>query len=283
MDFATLCERVRLWMTHRDNNAIEPGSTHAAFDEPLLGCVRGDDPIFAFFKEDIGPAFYWTPEEAYAAAFPGERIASGELCVVAWVLPQTERTRRAHRKAGPMPSIEWSRARHYGERVNENLRRYVVTALRECGVTACAPVALDDWEQADSARYGFASKWSERHAAHACGLGTFGLSDGLITEAGKAVRVGSVVARAHWPATPRPYAHHMQWCLAHSRGRCLGCIKRCPADAISEAGHDKKRCWTYIRKVTAPHVERDQLGFRVNSCGLCQTAVPCERKNPTKK
>lgn len=30
----------------------------------------------------------------------------------------------------------------------------------------------------------FGSNWSERHAAYVCGLGTFGLSKGLITDKG---------------------------------------------------------------------------------------------------
>lgn len=46
------------------------------------------------------------------------------------------------------------------------------------------------WSTALSTQYGFASSWSERHTAHFCGLGTFGVSDGLITSVGKAVRVG---------------------------------------------------------------------------------------------
>jgi hypothetical protein len=36
----------------------------------------------------------------------------------------------------------------------------------------------------------YASSWSERHAAHAAGLGTFGLCDGLITAKGKAMQGG---------------------------------------------------------------------------------------------
>ena len=38
----------------------------------------------------------------------------------------------------------------------------------------------------------------ETHAAHAAGLGTFGLCDGLITPIGKAIRVGSVVAKMNF-------------------------------------------------------------------------------------
>ena len=46
-----------------------------------------------------------------------------------------------------------------------------------------------------------ASTWSERHVAYVSGLGTFGLSGGLITAKGQAVRLGSV-------DSPGPYPVH---------------------------------------------------------------------------
>lgn len=275
-----IAESIKKWMTDPVNNCIEPGSEKSAFAEPLVGFANGEDALFSYLKDDIGPEFYWDPEEAFRLAFPAAEAAGDALSVIAWILPQTEKTRLAHRKAVDLPSIEWSKARHYGEMVNENLRRFVVDLFMSAGVQACAPILLPQWKRALSARYGFASAWSERHAAHVCGLGTFGLSDGLITPAGKAVRVGSVIVHRRYPATPREYSTHNAWCLHHAKGKCRGCTKRCPAGAISEAGHDKEKCKDYIRNVTAVHVEREQLGFKVNSCGFCQTKVPCEFKNP---
>jgi len=275
-----LIEAVAAWMSDRANNAISPGSSEPAFETPLFGVASGADPLFYWLKEDIGADFYWTPLEAWKEAFPHDEVSASELSVIAWVLPQTARTRAAHRKAREMPSIEWSMARHFGEMVNENLRRFVVTLLAERGAQALAPTLLSGWGRAVSPKYGFASRWSERHAAYVCGLGTFGLSDGLITAAGKAVRVGSVVARMELAPTPRPYSNHNEWCLHFAGTPCKGCIKRCPAGAITEQGHDKEKCKAYIRGTTAPFVEREQLGFSVNSCGLCQTGVPCEAKAP---
>ena len=262
------------------NNALEPGSDVPAFASPLVGCASGADALFPFFKADIGPDFYWTPQEAFVLAFPQEQIRADELSVLVWILPQTEQTRMAHRKAVTMPSIQWSKARHYGEQVNARLRCFVVDQFTAEGYQACAPVLLPQWSTALSPQYGFASSWSERHAAYVCGLGTFGLSDGLITPVGKAVRVGSVIVRKRYPPTPRTYTTYNQWCLFHATGKCGACIRRCPAGAISEAGHNKVKCKAYIREVTSVHVEREQLGFKVNSCGLCQTKVPCEHSNP---
>ena len=275
-----IANQIEEWMNNIANNALEPGSEFPAFARPLVGFASGEDGLFYFLKADIGTDFYWTPEEVFSLAFPDEEVRADELSVIAWVLPQTEHTRLAHRKAINMPSVEWSKARHYGEKVNENLRRYVVGLFEEDGCQACAPVLLPQWSRALSNQYGFASSWSERHAAHVCGLGTFGVSDGLITPAGKAIRVGSIVVRKRFTPTPRSYNNHNEWCLFHSTGKCLVCMRRCPAGAISKTGHDKVKCKEYIRNVTAAYVEKEQLGFKVNSCGLCQTKVPCENRNP---
>jgi epoxyqueuosine reductase len=275
-----ITDAILAWMDNLANNALGPDCQLPAFANPLLGVALGEDELFTFLKADIGPAFYWTPKEAFAMAYPGQKTRADELCVLAWILPQTENTRTAHRKSVDLPCIEWSKARHYGEKVNENLRRYVVGLFHADGYQACAPVLLPQWAMALSNRYGFASSWSERHAAHVCGLGTFGLSDGLITAVGKAIRVGSVIVRRRFTPTPRAYTRHNEWCLFHSTGKCLACVSRCPAGAISEAGHDKVKCKAYIRDVTSLYVEREQLGFKVNSCGLCQTKVPCEQQNP---
>lgn len=273
-------KQIESWMNDRANNALEPGSELPAFAKPLVGFASGEDELFSFLKADIGPEFYWTPEEAFLSAFPEEKIRADELSVISWVLPQTEDTRVAHRKAVIMPSVEWSKARHYGEKVNENLRRYLIGLFAADGHQACSPVLLPQWSKALSTQYGFASSWSERHTAHVCGLGTFGVSDGLITPVGKAVRIGSVIVRKRFKPTPRSYNNHNEWCLFHSTGRCLVCARRCPAGAISKSGHDKVKCREYIRSVTAVHVENEQLGFKVNSCGLCQTKVPCESQIP---
>jgi len=50
----------------------------------------------------------------------------------------------------------------------------------------------------------------------------------LITPKGKAVRVGSVVARLQIPPTARPYTDRHAYCLFFTAGTCRKCIERCP-------------------------------------------------------
>ena len=123
------------------------------------------------------------------------------------------------------------------------------------------------------------SPWSERHAAHASGLGTFGLCDGLITPVGKAIRCGSVVARISVEPTPRPYTDHRAYCLFFSRGKCRKCIQRCPVGAVSESGHDKARCYAFLMENTRTYV-KEHYGFEGYGCGFCQSGVPCESGIP---
>jgi epoxyqueuosine reductase QueG len=270
---------IRGYLADPANNRIEPGSAERAWDAPLVGFARGDDPIFASYKTHVDPQ-HWTPLEAFRLAHPGTDATAGALAVLAWILPQTAQVRQDHRKEKELPSRRWALTRKFGEEINAALRAHVVERLQRAGVEACAPVRLKEWTRVEGGPFVFASTWSERHAAHAAGLGTFGLCDGLITPLGKSIRVGTVVARAPWPASPRPYKGHRDWCLFFATGKCGACIKRCPAGALSPAGHDKRKCKAYIRGVTSPYVEAKLLGVPVNACGLCQTGVPCERGIP---
>jgi hypothetical protein len=260
-------------------NDLQAGVPERAWANPLVGFSRGNDPLFGQYKEYVGP-FHWTPAEAFSQAFPEAYIAPEELTVISWVLPQTATTRRDNRKQGVYPAERWARSRIFGEQFNSRLRRHVADTLTAAGYVAVSPMLLPEWRSTDSERYVYASTWSERHAAYAAGLGTFGLCDGLITPAGKAMRVGSTVVRMSIDPTPRSYEDHHAYCLYYTHGICGKCVDRCPVGAITEKGHDKVRCREHLRSATAPYVKR-HFGFDGYGCGLCQTGVPCEDKIPT--
>ena len=278
---AWLTNTANVFMESPENDMHLPGSREPAFGPPLIGFAAGDDPLWEDYKEHVGP-YHWTPLEAFALGYPDEGVASSELAVMSWVLPQTDATRRDHRKEKELPAERWARSRIFGEEfVNNGLRRFLLEKLRGRGIQAVAPFILKEWKGMPSEKYVFSSTWSERHAAHAAGLGTFGLCDGLITPVGKSMRVGSVVARLSVPVTERPYSHHQEYCLFHSSGICGVCMKRCPVNALSPAGHDKKTCSAYLDEVTRPYVT-NTWKFDGYGCGLCQVAVPCEKGIPPK-
>jgi len=261
-------------------NTLENPAGEKAFDKPLVGFASGDDPIFEDYKEHVGP-FHLTPWEIFALTFGDPTVTPEELTVISYILPQTEATKADNRKEDAWPSERWARARIFGEEVNVKLRKHLVAALKSEGCRAVAPLLTPQFSMRLSPKYGFASTWSERHAAYAAGLGTFSLCDGLITPLGKAMRTGSVVARLKIPPTQRPYDDHQAYCLFFSKGICKKCAERCPAGAITEAGKDKMLCYQYVRK-TAKYVKA-HFGFDGYGCGLCQTGVPCESKIPLKQ
>ena len=193
-------------------------------------------------------------------------------------MPATEAVKADLRNQTTDPSEKWIRARIYGEEFNEELRKYVAVTLTKSGRPADPPVFQSGFRTEMSPRFGMASSWSERHAAYAAGLGTFGLCDGLITPKGKAMRCGSVVARVQIAATPRPYEDHHAYCLFYAKGTCGMCTKRCPAGAVTKSGHDKMACMKQC-SATAAYAAK-QYGLKGYGCGFCQTGVPCESRIP---
>ncbi len=272
---------IKNFCSESSDNSLQNETTERAWDDPLVGFSSGGDPLYAALKEDIGP-FYMTPSEVFERTFPQIAASPPDLSVITWILPQTRATKADNRKETAYPSERWVRSRSFGEAFNDKLRKYVVATLQEAGFEAVAPVDSPFWSRETSARYGFASRWSERHAAYVSGLGTFGLCDGLITPVGKAIRCGSVVSRIRIRPTVRSYTDHHGYCLYFSHGKCGKCIKRCPAGAISKQGHDKTICRAYLRNVTAEYGKK-VFGIETHGCGLCQTRVPCESKIPREK
>ena len=258
------------------------------WEEPLIGFADGDDPLFDLFKTVVG-GFHLLPRAVLAAhaqdttgtpppVFP-------HVGVVSWILPAAGETRLSNGLMSEGPSLRWNHSRFQGEDFNEELRRHVVSLLEQQGYTAVAPVVSRYFERPRAA-HGLASTWSERHVAYAAGHGTFSLSDGLITARGIAHRCGSVVTNLELPVSPRtvegPYAN----CLFYVNEKCRACIERCPAGAITEKGHDKVMCGRYLRDIgynPAQFQKGYDLEKSVAGCGMCQTKVPCEALNPTKK
>ncbi|MFC1899652.1 hypothetical protein ACFLXP_04930 [Chloroflexota bacterium] len=257
---------------------------YVMWDKPLVRFADGDDPLFNEFKSIIAPT-HFTPREALALTYSKniEDLPS-HLSVISWILPTREETRVSNRKENITPSRLWSHSRWYGEIFNKELRKHVVTSLTKDGYLATAPF-IESYFKTSNNDKGPYSNWSERHIAYVAGHGTFSLSDGFITERGIAHRCGSAVTDLLLKASPRitegPYSN----CLFYVKGSCKVCITRCPAEAITEEGHDKIKCQQYLHDI-GYNQEALKDGYKndtsVAGCGLCQVAVPCEFINPTR-
>lgn len=235
-------------------NFVEELGMMQIWDQPLIDVASASDPLWEKLKElnIVGP-HHLTPNEW----LPGAKS------VISYFLPFTEHIRSSNWLEGP-PSKEWLYGRYEGEMFNNALRLLIIDIVESEGGKALAP-ALDK-------RFSVAnhvSNWSERHAAFIAGLGTFSLNDSLITSLGAAGRFGSVIVNLEFKPKPRPYQEIEEYCT-----KCGACINRCPPQAITENGKDNECCSQYLHKIL-------ELNKPRYACGKCQTAVPCEYRNPT--
>ena len=313
-----ITEIVRDAVRGSSENRLRGFDDETAWGDPLVGFAAGDDPLFHFLKEDIGEFYWTPKEIfeltfgtgpaagdlSCAATASGSSVAARtasavagpaptgpgpaaavawrretrDLSVVAWVLPQTAATKADQRQESQFPAERWISSRAYWNELSENVHTTVVARLATMGLRAVAPELSSHWRTEESPRYGRASTWSQRHTAFVAGLGTFGLSDGLITPVGKAMRAGSVVVEAALAPSPRRYDGHHDWCPFYVDGTCEDCLRRCPAGAITKAGHDKVKCEVYLRRLARR--TKPVIGDRTGGCGLCQAGVRCESGIP---
>lgn len=233
------------------------------YDRPLVCVGSADDPLFAQLQkpEAVGPQML----------LPNDWV-EGARSVISYFSPTSQRIRESNRK-DEHASIEWFHARIDGQAFIGQAGAHLVTYLKELGYDACCP-AIDSELQVtfvdeNDPEKSFRSNWSERHVAYVCGLGTFGLSKGLITKAGMAGRFGSVITTASLPVTPRDYSDIYEYCIM-----CGACAKNCPVGAISlETGKDHALCYGELQASK----ERFEGYY---GCGKCQVGVPCEHQKP---
>lgn len=268
-------------LNHSERGMEHPYYDEPIFEAPIVGFVRGDDPIFGQLKRVIGP-HHFTPWEIMAWQAAKNRVTPPEpeaISVVSFVLPLTEKTRADNRAALEWPAERWAQSRLLGEIFSQRLVREMVESLMASGILAVSPDVTPMFNKKRYPEVGWASPWSHRHIAYAAGLGTFGMHDFLITERGCAHRLGSFVVQARLaPNRKRPDDIHAH-CLHHQGYPCLKCRKRCPVEAISrEQGHDKEACYKRVAKSTL-HCNARYHIF-IYGCGLCATGVPCEAKIP---
>jgi epoxyqueuosine reductase len=252
---------------------------HVMWDAPFFGVSKGDDPYYNFLKEHIGE-FHWSPLEAFQLKYPGEGDAS-QLRVVSICFPQTMESKETQSKETVCPSREWIVTRGEWEPLIREFSEKLTKGLEGLGVRAASIELLPGLIVHKDGNFGLSSTWSHRHAAYISGLGTFGLSEGLITEKGKAVRFTTLILEAPLDVSERSYENHHQWCLYFQDGSCGVCMSRCPIQAITEQGHDKNACENYEGVFSTKFWPEDiERGNYILGCGLCQTGIPCQNVRP---
>lgn len=250
------------------------------YNAPLVGFVSGTDPLFDRLKTVIG-SFHRTPVEMmhdYAALKGCQPSNEDTVGVIAIILPMHAAMVRENASMADGPSRRLIHGKYYGGAFRQKLTRHIIAFLTQRGYLAASPEDEPGLHQVTiDPSVGLTSNWSLRHVAYAAGLGTFGLSDGLITNAGIAQEIGSILVDSPFASPERPDDIHAA-CLYYQQNKCMACMKRCPAGAITEQGHDKERCRQFAFAQTTLNEER--YGIKTYGCGLCFWGVPCASKNP---
>lgn len=238
------------------------------YDDPIIKIGSAVDPLWEELKspQAVGHLFR-APKDWMAEA----------QCVVSYFAPFSDFVVDGNRQDGVEVGNGWLYARVEGQAFLTEMNHFLEQWLESQGVKALSPYASDDFryvfeagscEDIEDKSLSFTSNWSERHVAYVCGLGTFGLSKGLITERGVAGRFGSVIVDASLEVTPRPYTDIYEYCTM-----CGACM-RCPAGAITlQEGKSHTACCAYVNTMREKYAPRF-------GCGKCQVKVPCERSIP---
>jgi epoxyqueuosine reductase QueG len=166
--------------------------------------------------------------------------------------------------------------------MSETLSR-VAALLESEGHQAVAPVCTRPMTIKISPEGLPYTDWSEKHAAHAAGLGTFGLHTSLITAAGVPLHIGSVITDLALEPTKRTYENYRAYCRHYRDDSCQLCARHCPSGAVNAGTFDGKKCMAYSRE-GLPRVNRELYGENKPGehpmCALCQIRVPCEAGIP---
>jgi ferredoxin len=242
-------------------NALPEGDNPPIWDAPLIGIASANDPLFERFQdpEVIGPGhrlpYEWLP---------------GAQSIISVFLPFTEHISKNYTKSQRYSAIEFSSGKWNGSKFLNVVRRSLIRFVEQQGGKAVAP-NIDPRYDSDE----WLPFWSERHAAFASGLGTFGLHKNFITEKGALGRLCSVVTTLRLMPTERKYSDIYGYCLYAFDGSCHACIKRCPTGAITDAGKLPGMCEQHGNK---EHFKDWSYG----SCGHCSTLIPCAREIPAR-
>jgi len=182
------------------------------YEVPIFAFGAADDILFRSLREStaIGPHFI----------LPTEWLPQAKT-VISFFLPFTEAIKQGNRRDRSWPSEEWLHARIEGQAFINKLILHLKAELTGAGYESLAPSldprfwARDGLKVPQPSAEGnswFTSNWSERHVAFVCGLGTFGLSKGLITEKGMAGRFGSLITDLFLPPSERKYKDPYEYC-----------------------------------------------------------------------
>lgn len=224
------------------------------YRQPIIGFVDAGDPGFANLSQLVGFDHY----------SPGD-LLPGARSVVCFFLPFSPNIAHANQAHKELVAREWAVAYQETNALIGQITARLIEKLDSHGIQAAAEPATGNFDHKV-----LKSHWSHKSIAVLSGIGSFGLHQLVITDAGCAGRFGSLVLDIELPINKPPKAERCEYFVT---GACLDCVLACPVDAISEdKPFDRVACWVQCQK--NGEFFRD-LGDEVHICGKCAVLGPC--------
>jgi len=225
---------------------------------PLLVTARADD------------RFNILPEiAADDHLVPSDLLPDAETVVV-FFLPFKESLGKEN-AAGKFPCRNWGLAYEDTNRLIGLIAQKIADYLTDHDFKTALTPATHNFDPEK-----LMARWSHKHLAYVSGLGRFGINAQMITPAGCAGRLGSLVTSA--VIDDSPVVTKEELCLYKRGEECLKCVSRCPVKAVGENGINRQRCWDRLN-FNLKHVQA-LAGMKdsTNVCGKCVVDLPCSIK-----
>jgi epoxyqueuosine reductase QueG len=175
---------------------------------------------------------------------------------------------------GKFPSDGWGLSLSLTNDLLQSTSEFIRRRLKRCGFRSALTPATYSFDPAS-----LTARWSHKHLAHLCGLGRFGVNAQLITPAGCAGRLGSLVTEA--PLGNHPLVEAKALCLHKAGQDCLKCLQTCPVNAISLEGIDRHRCDQRLQLNRKRFAARPDMRDDIEVCAKCVSGMPCDLRAPT--
>ena len=233
-------------------NAVATAGATTRYRRPLVAVVETDHPEFTRLKDYVDPS-HLLPQD----------ILSGAQSVISFFLPFDKSVVIANAKSG-YAAREWAIAYIETNTLIDRLCASLGDLLAAHGYEGRWELPTHNF---DPVR--LISRWSHKSVGVIAGLGTFGLHQMVITDAGCAGRFGSLVTTAPLKPTEQP-DRPKERCRYYTDGSCTICVDRCPVGALREDEFDRALCYERCLEVDRYYADLELTDV----CGKCATG-PC--------